>query len=134
MQKTNLKAIRNIKAYNQKGFTLIELISIMVIMSVMVSVGIKKFEILSDKAGITALRTGNRELNTRETVTWFRTKLSDTGYSTDEDVYNAIDKNIGPGYSWNPAPNTSGGRLYFKSQYIDLTRIASTPKSPSYWE
>jgi prepilin-type N-terminal cleavage/methylation domain-containing protein len=134
MQPTNLKAVKNVKAYNQKGFTLIELLSIMVIMSVMVSVGIKKFEILSDNAGITALRTGNRELNTRETLTWFKIKLSETGYSTDEDVYNAVDKNIGSGYSWNPAPNTSGGRLYFKSRYIDLTRIASTSNSPSYWE
>ena len=134
MQKTNLKTIRNIRAGTQNGFTLIELLSVMVIMSVMVSVGIKKFDLLSDNASITALSSGIRELNTRETVAWSKMKLSDTGYSNDTDVYNAIDKNIGPEYIWNPAPNTSGGRLHFKSQAIDLTRVSSTPTSPASWK
>ena len=134
MQKTNLKTIRNIRAGTQNGFTLIELLSVMVIMSVMVSVGIKKFDLLSDNANITTLRSGIRELNTRETVAWSKMKLSDTGYSNDTDVYNAIDKNIDPEYIWNPAPNTSGGRLHFKSQAIDLTRVPSTPTSPASWK
>jgi prepilin-type N-terminal cleavage/methylation domain-containing protein len=35
---------------NRKGFTLIELMAVMVIMGVMVSVAIKKFDLLSDTA------------------------------------------------------------------------------------
>ena len=99
MQKTNMKTLQNIRARNQKGFTLIELLSVMVIMSVMVSVGIKKFDLLSDKASITALQAGIRELKTRETVAWSKIKLSDTGYTNDAEVYDSVDKNIGPGYS-----------------------------------
>ena len=128
-----MKAIKGINTLNQKGFTMIELISVMVIMSVMVSVVIKKFNFLSDTAGMAVLRSGIQELNSRETVTWFKIKL-DTGYSNDTAIYNAIDKYIGPTYSWNPVPNISGGRLHFKSQYIDLTRVASTPTSPGFWE
>jgi len=134
MQATSLKTKKNVRADYQKGFTLIELLSVMVIMGVMVSVVIKKVDLLSDSAGITALKSGIRELNTRETVAWSKMKLSDTGYSNDTDVYNAVDKNIGPEYTWNPAPNTSGGRLHFKSQSIDLTRVLSTPTSPGFWK
>jgi len=63
MEKTALIA-------NRKGFTLIELMAVLVIMSVMASVAIKKFDLLSDSASITALKTGVRELNTRETLVW----------------------------------------------------------------
>ena len=134
MQKTNLKTIRNFRTTNQKGFTLIELLSVMVIMSVMVSVGIKKFDLLSDSAGMAALQTGMRELNTRELVVWSKLKLSDAGYTNDAEVYDTVDKNIGPIYNWNPGPDISGGRLHFKSQSIILNRIASTSTSQGSWK
>jgi len=105
----------------------------MVIMSVMVSVGIKKLDLLSDSAGITTLQTGLRELNTREIVSWSTSKLSDTGYTNDEEVYDTVDKHIGPGYNWNPGPDISGGSLHFKSKSIDLNRVASSPTSPGSW-
>ena len=119
---------------HQEGFTLIELISVMVIMGVIFSVVIKKFDLLSDNASLTALTYGIRELNTRETVAWSKIKLSDVGYANDAEVYNAIDKNIGPGYNWNPAVNIGGGQLHFKSQSINLNRDSSTPTSPGSWK
>ncbi len=133
MLKIQLKTSKHSLIDFQKGFTMIELISVMVIMSVMVSVAIKKFDLLSDKASITALQSGIRELRTRESVTWFKIKLSDTGYTNDVDVYNSVDKNIGQEYSWNPGPDISGGRLHFKSQSIDLNRVPSSPNSPGSW-
>ena len=117
----------------QKGFTLIELMAVMVIMGVMVSVAIKKFDLLSDNASIIAIEAGIQELKLRESVTWFKIKLSDTGYTNDVDVYNAIDKNLGQEYIWNPGPDISGGRLHFKSQSVDLNRAPSTPNSPASW-
>ena len=134
MQKANLKAVINVKAPNQQGYTLIEVISVMVIMSVVVSVVIKKMDVISDNSALTALSYGIRELNTRECVVWSKIKISDSEYSNDTDVYNAIDKNLGPEYIWNPSPYISGGRLYFKSKYIDLIRVASTPTSPGSWK
>jgi prepilin-type N-terminal cleavage/methylation domain-containing protein len=56
----------------QKGFTLIELMAVMVIMGVMVSIAIKKFDILSDTASITrGSRTqypGNPDLDRDEII------------------------------------------------------------------
>ena len=133
MQKATLKAKKKVKAPNQKGFTMIELISFIVILGVIVSVVIKKADLLSESASLTALKYGLGEINSRETAVWFKTKI-EAGYSNDSAVYDAIDKNIGLGYNWNPGPNISGGRLHFKSNYIDLTRIASTPTSPGIWK
>jgi len=120
---------------NNMGFTLIEILSVMVIMGVIASVGVKKFDILSDTAAINALHSGIRELRTRETVAWTKIKLSTTGYTNDAEVNDAVDKNIGQGYSWNPpGPDISGGRLHFHSLSIDLDRVASTINSPGTWK
>jgi len=132
MQRTILKTKKFGRA--QSGFTLIEILSVIVIMGVMLSVGITKFDLLSNSAGITGLHVGVHELNTRETVAWSKIKLSDDGYTNDTEVYNAVDKNIGPSYNWDSGPNISGGRLNFKSQSIDLDRTASVSNSPGSWK
>ena len=124
---------KSVRIDNQKGFTLIELISVLIIMGVMGSIAIKKYDILSDSARITAIETGLQELRTRESITWFKIKLSDTGYTNDVVVYNAIDKNLGQGYIWNPGPDVSGGRLHFQSQSVNLSRTQSTRNLPGSW-
>ncbi len=94
-------------------------------MGIMVSIALKKYDLLSDSACINALESGIRELRTRESVTWFKIKESDGGYTNDVDVYNAVDNNIGQGYIWDPGPDISGGRLHFKSQSVNLHRVQS---------
>lgn len=127
--------LKRIYSKNQKGFTLLELMSVLVIMGVMVSVAIKKFDLLSVTASTTAIKTGVRELNTRETLVWTRIKLSETGWSNDADVHNEVDKGLGTGYSWDPTPPPStGGTLYYKSQSVILTRTESTMNSVGSWQ
>ena len=53
---------------SQQGFTLIEMISMMIIIGVIASVAIQKFEGLSDTAAEQALSIGVRELNVRESL------------------------------------------------------------------
>ncbi len=118
---------------NRKGFTLIELMSVLVIMGVMFSIAIKKYDLLSDSASMTAIKTGVRELNTRETLVWTQMKLSDTDWTSDADVYNAVDKNLGQGYSWNPGLNIGGGTLYYKSQSVVLARNESKRNGVASW-
>jgi len=119
---------------DQKGFTLLELMAVLVIMSMMISITIKKFDLLSQTTGTNVLKTGIRELNTRELLTWTKIKLSDTGWLNDAGVFNGVDKNIGQGYEWNPGPTVSGGTLHYKFQSVDLTRTASTRNSAGSWE
>ena len=92
----------------QEGFTLIELMSVLIIMGVIASAGVKKFDILTDSADLTAIKAGVRELNTQESLVWIDMKLSDTGWTSDVDVYKAVEKNLGQGYRWNPGPAITG--------------------------
>ena len=116
-----------------KGFTLLEVMAVLVIMGTLFSISIKKFDIISDTASLTALKVGVRELNTRETLVWANIKLSDNGWSNDTEVFSAVDKNIGREYGWNPAPDVSGGKLHYKAQSVDLNREASTNKKTGKW-
>jgi prepilin-type N-terminal cleavage/methylation domain-containing protein len=134
MKKMRLNSKMLVSFGAQNGFTLIELISAMVIIGIMTSVGIKKLDLLSYSASLTALQSGVRELRMRETVAWAKIKLSEDGYSNDTDVYNEVDKNIGPEYAWNAEPNTTGGSLHFKGRSVDLSRVSSTTISPGDWK
>ena len=119
---------------NQKGFTLIELISVMIIMGVVASVSIQKFDLLSETASQQALYLGIKELNIRESLTWTNLKISNTGYTNDDDLYPLIDTDLGGGYKWNPGLSISGGTLNFKAYSKTLTRVPSTEKSAAKWE
>ena len=118
---------------DHKGFTLIELLSILVIMSVLTSVAVKKFNLISDTSSLNALKAGIRELNTQETLVWIDIKLSDTGWTADVDVYNAVEKNLGRGYRWNPDPTITGGTLHHEGQSVALVRTQSTRNNAGSW-
>jgi prepilin-type N-terminal cleavage/methylation domain-containing protein len=122
---------------NQKGFTLIELISVMIIMGVVASVSIQKFDIVSDTAGERALHLGVKELNIRESLTWSNIKISGDGYSNDEDLWSLVEPelDLGGKYRWDPGPDiSSGGTLHFNSNSIALNRQPSTTTSAGKWE
>jgi len=122
---------------NQKGFTLIELISVMIIMGVVASVSIQKFDIVTDTAGERALHLGIKELNIRESLTWSNIKISTDGYTNDADLWSAVvpDLDLGGKYHWNSGPDISaGGTLYFQSLAVTLNRQPSTTSSAGKWE
>ncbi len=118
---------------NQKGFTLIELIAVMVIVGVMGSVVVKNMGLISDTAADRALILGIRELNVRETLTWTKIKVSNAGWKSDGDIFAEIETNLGAGYGWTSGPAASGGTLRFKSQSAVLTRSASAATSAGRW-
>ena len=119
---------------NQKGFTLIELISVMIIMSVMASVGVKRLDLLSGTATDQIMQEAVKELNTREHLTWIDIKLSSTNWTNDADVFSAMDTNLGAEFVWTAGPNASGGTLNFKTESIALTRTPSTTSSMGNWK
>lgn len=114
---------------NQKGFTLIELISVLVIMGVMGSVTVKKFDFITDTASERALIVAVKELNIRESLVWSKLKISNEGYTTDEDLFSALDKDLGAKFKWNPGPTIDGGTLNFESQSIALSKFQNPPAS-----
>ncbi len=119
---------------NQKGFTLIELISVFIILGVLFSVTIRNFGLLSDTASQSALLEAVKELNTRETLVWTKLKLSDSGWTSDADVFAEMDENLGADYAWKVGPNASGGTLSFRTESIALSRTASTASTFGRWK
>ena len=118
---------------NQQGFTLIEMISMMIIMGVIASVAIQKFETLSDTAAEQALSVGVRELNVRESLSWTDLKISSAGWANDNETFAVVDTDLGTDYSWNPGATVDGGTLHFRSKPKVLDRDYSTITSAGNW-
>ena len=66
---------------NNKGFTLIEIMAVLVIMGVIISVGMHKINFITDSAEQRALETGVAELNAREMLFWTNAKFAPGGWT-----------------------------------------------------
>ena len=119
---------------DQKGFTLIEFISIMVIMGVLASVAVKRFDELSGGATDRVILDGVRELNARESLVWTDIKLSSANWSNDAEVFSRMDTDLGADFNWAAGPTAAGGILSFRNQSIALNRITSTTSSAGKWQ
>ena len=118
---------------NAKGFTLIELIGVMVIMGVMASVAVKKLDLISDTASDRALQEVKKELNVRETIIWTKIKWTRAGWTNDAALFAMLDTDMGTNYVWTSGPNAGGGTVKFKSSSLVLTRTPSTSLSMGRW-
>ena len=125
---------RRFSKLNQDGFTLIELISIMIILGVLGSVSVKKYDNLTVTASERALTTALIELNVRESLIWANMKISSDGYTNDADAYAALNTDLGAKLKWNPGPAIDGGTLHLESQSILLHRTPSTNSAPGRWK
>lgn len=119
---------------NQKGFTLVEIIAVLVIMSILAAAGMIKMESLSDSAGKQTLNHAIRELTSKESLTWAMVKVSEEGWVSDETLFSKINTNLGEGYSWSSGPVLTGGTLRMQSSAITMARTPSTTSSAGKWE
>jgi prepilin-type N-terminal cleavage/methylation domain-containing protein len=128
-------------AANQSGFTLIELIATMVIISVLAAVLIPRYIDAETSAKMRGLDMGVAEMNGRETLTWAMVKLSDSGYKGDLRLWDQFKvdpgTNLGADYDWNlgqPDIDSGTGTLRFKKEVsAALTRAPSTTEKPGRW-
>ena len=118
---------------DKNGFTLIELVSVLIIMSVMVSVAAKRLDLVTGTATDRVFQEAILELNEREHLTWIDIKLSSANWTNDADVFSIVDTNLGGDFVWSAGPNASGGALSFRTDSIVLSRTASTNSSSGRW-
>ena len=132
--KKSINNIVGIPRLNQNGFTLIEILVVLVILGILASIAQSKLIDLEGTSANRALEAGVMELNAREKLTWADFKLSQNGWTNDNAVFTAINKNLGVGYNWIAGPDSSGGTLQFNSKTVVLTRTSSTEGSTGQWK
>ncbi len=118
---------------NQKGFTLVEIIVVLIILSVLASMAVPRYIDLEDSAKQRAIDAAISELNSQESLVWTNQKISDTGYDDDQKVLDAFDYNLASHYAWTVPPDKLGGTFEFKGLSVAINRTPSTVAQPAAW-
>jgi prepilin-type N-terminal cleavage/methylation domain-containing protein len=125
----------NIYYGNDAGFTLLQIIAVMVILSIMAAIAVPRYVSLDEGARQRAIDAGIAELNGRETLSWSNEKISVSGWVSDAKTFGQIDPDLGVHYHWAAGdPDETGGTLTFKqSASVTLTRTESDETLPGHW-
>ena len=118
---------------NERGFTLVEVIAVMVILGVLSTLAIPRYIDLEISTKKKAIEKAISEINSRENLIWAKQKISITGYDDDQKIRDAINYDLGSDYLWAVGPGKLGGTIEFKGLSADLSRIPSTPSQPAVW-
>ena len=119
---------------NQKGFTLVEIIAVLIMLSVLAAIAVPKYIDLEQNAQQKTIDGAISELNGRESLVWASLKMSATGYQDDTQLMLDMDYILGTDYVWQPGhPVAVGGDLTFEGETATSNRAPSDESKPAVW-
>ena len=128
---------------NKRGFTLLELIAVLMVLGLLAAIAVPRYIDLEETAISRSIDSAVSELNGREGLVWSHVKTTDSSYDKitgDNEVWLLMKNDptksfpdLGAGYEWTAGPAKNGGTLRFKGSGFDLSREASTIARPALW-
>lgn len=115
---------------NNKGFTLVEIMCVLVILGIILAIGVPTIINLNESAEEVGINMAMIDLNGREMKCWTEIKLG-SNWDEDKKVFDSCSYDM-PNYQWITL-NPGSGQIKFKETTISLNRKLSTASRPAEW-
>jgi prepilin-type N-terminal cleavage/methylation domain-containing protein len=122
------------KQCQERGFTLLEIIAVLVILGILGTMAVPSFFTLKELIRNKLVDRMISELNSREYMVWVTQSDATEGFD-DHKIFEQVGAgNLGPEFTWSAGPNQTGNStIQFGPTVVDVRRTPSSLAESGYW-